>query len=208
MMTHPPYTIALIGGIASGKSSILNFFEKLGIKTISADVIAKEILKKKQPAYVAIVNHLGPSILLDNQELNRAHLREKLISEPSFKKWLENLTHPIIQKKILESIQQAKSVYCVVEIPLLQNRTDYPIDRVLWVNTPEDKQRIYLKARGLKPYEIEGLLKIQIEKNQQKSLADDIIENVASLQKLEQEVQALHTKYIELISTNINGLDG
>lgn len=206
-MTHTPYTIALIGGIASGKSSVLHFFHKLGIETISADVIAKEILKKNQPAYLAILNNLGPNILLDNQELDRAHLREKLITDLSFKKWLENLTHPIIRQKILASIQQSKSAYCVVEIPLLQNRTDYPIDRILWVNTPEDKQRIYLKERGLKPNEIEGLLKIQIEKRRQKSLADDIIENVASLHELEQEVQALHTKYLELISTNINGLD-
>jgi len=38
--------IGLTGGIASGKTTVLNEFKKLGIKTISCDEIAKKIYKR------------------------------------------------------------------------------------------------------------------------------------------------------------------
>lgn len=56
-MVKKHFIVALIGGIASGKSSVLHFFQFLGIDTIRADVIAKQILQKANMHMMHILNH-------------------------------------------------------------------------------------------------------------------------------------------------------
>lgn len=206
-MVKKHFIVALIGGIASGKSSVLHFFQSLGIDTISADVIAKQILQKGKPAYDAILNHLGQHFLLENKELDRSKIRHYLITQPDFKIWLEQLTHPIIREKIIHDIHQSKTPYVMVEIPLLKNRKDYPISSVLYVQTSEEQQKKYLQKRGLNDFEIKRLLELQTPKSIQTIMADDILQNDSDLKTLQEKVQALHEKYLKLISTNINGFD-
>ncbi len=202
-MKKHTFTIALIGGIASGKSTVLNFFRNLNIDCISADDVAKDIMKINQPAYIEIVKHLGQGILLPNHELDRNQLREKLLQDVNFKQWLENLTHPLIRKKLKTFQQNAQSKYCVLEIPLLKQRMDYEIDRVLLIKTSKYQQKQFLAKRGLNSAEIEALLDIQIPMHVRESLADDILDNHGSLDDLQKQIHALHEKYLLLSHHNL-----
>jgi len=51
--------VGLTGGIGSGKSTAVDAFRVLGVPIIDADQIAKESVKKDQPAHAEIVKTFG-----------------------------------------------------------------------------------------------------------------------------------------------------
>ena len=56
------YTVALTGGIGSGKSTVANAFADLGINIIDADIIARQVVEPGTPALKAIEEHLVPRL--------------------------------------------------------------------------------------------------------------------------------------------------
>jgi len=69
--------IGLTGGIGSGKSTVATFFKALQIEVVDADIIARLVVQKGQPALTKIAEYFGSSILSDG-ELNRTNLLIKL----------------------------------------------------------------------------------------------------------------------------------
>ena len=67
-------TIALTGGIGSGKSSIASIFENLGVPILDTDIIAKEISMPDMPIFKNIINEFGKEILTDSGQLDRIKL--------------------------------------------------------------------------------------------------------------------------------------
>lgn len=192
-----PYTIALIGGIACGKSTALNFFTQQGIETFSADVIAKQLLAKNTKFYHAIIDHLGKKLLTPDGELNKHFLRQLLIHHPEHKRWLEQLLHPEIKRLLIKARNQVKSPYCVLEIPLLIDKTSYPVDKILSIESHTTLQRERLTSRQLSPNEIEGLLSIQTPKATRMQIADDVIDNNENKQELFETLKELHQRYLK-----------
>jgi len=196
MTQHPPYTIAIIGGIACGKSAALQFFHEKKIEVFSADIIAKQLTQIGTDEYRAIITHIGSDILLPNQELDRAKLRNLLISNLKFKLWLESLLHPKIKTLLIEARNYAQSPYCVLEIPLLKSKDDYQINRVLCINCRTETQIARLKTRNLSEHDIQGMLDLQIPLKQRLELADDILENDGDLNEFYLRLEQLHQQYL------------
>ncbi len=71
------YTVALTGGIGSGKSTVADAFSRLGINVIDADIIARQVVEPGTTALQAIATHFGSQMLNDDGTLNRRALREK-----------------------------------------------------------------------------------------------------------------------------------
>ncbi len=67
-----PYTVALTGGIGSGKSTIAGAFAALGVEIIDADLIAREVVEPGTPALQAIEARFGASIVTGQGTLDRA----------------------------------------------------------------------------------------------------------------------------------------
>ncbi|MEJ2407184.1 MAG: dephospho-CoA kinase, partial [Candidatus Thiodiazotropha sp.] len=55
--------IALTGGIGSGKSTVSNHFETLGVPVIDADVLAHQLVKPGQPALGEIQSAFGEQMI-------------------------------------------------------------------------------------------------------------------------------------------------
>lgn len=129
--------IGLIGGIATGKSMAAQFFQALQIEVIDADQIARALVAPGSAALSAIVAHFGAGILQPDGELNRAALRALIFDNPAERLWLEHLLHPTIRHTIDDAIEAAKDPYCVVAIPLLKQRQDYPkLSKIVMVDVP------------------------------------------------------------------------
>ena len=112
------YTIGLTGGIASGKTTVTNIFENLGINIIDADKIAKQVVSPKSDAFEEIKIKFGNKIIKDN-ELDRSLLRKIIFKDKSAKMWLESLLHPIILEQVVKGILLSSSPYCILSAPLL-----------------------------------------------------------------------------------------
>lgn len=190
-------TYILIGGIASGKSTALAIFRELGIACFSADEIARECVATGTPYYQAIIEKCGPKIIDETDSIHRERLRKRMLQDKDFKSWLESLLHPEIRKRLIEKAAHAPGPYCVLEIPLLKNKTDYPHTKVLYIHTNSDRQKAFLKKRGLSQAEIKSLLAIQIPEKLSFDLADIVIENEGDLNDLKENILAFHQTVIK-----------
>ena len=79
--TDHPYTVALTGGIASGKTLVSGEFSNLGVPIIDTDVIAHRIVEPGQPALREIEAVFGTSIIGEDGRLRRRELREIIFSD-------------------------------------------------------------------------------------------------------------------------------
>ncbi|HID4046267.1 TPA: dephospho-CoA kinase [Pluralibacter gergoviae] len=194
------YTVALTGGIGSGKSTVANAFAARGVNVIDADIIAREVVEPGTPALGAIVEHFGPQMLLADGSLDRRRLREKIFSQPEEKQWLNALLHPQIQQETQRRMRQATSAYVLWVVPLLvENKLWTRADRVLVVDVSKETQLARTVARdGVSRQHAENILAAQATREARLAVADDVIDNNGSPDTLTGDVARLHQRYLTL----------
>ncbi len=193
--------IGLTGGIGSGKTAVSETFEKLGITVVDADLASRVVVEKGKPCLEEIAKHFGNDILNENDELNRAKLREIIFNSDSEKLWLESLLHPAIAKQIKDELNASKSPYTILVSPLLleTNQRDF-CDKVLVVDVPIELQMERTTKRdGVSEDQVKSIIKSQINRDERLKLADEIILNEGSIEDLEMIVRELHEKLISEI---------
>lgn len=195
-------TIGLTGGIASGKTTVANYFARLGVTIIDADVVAREVVEPGTSAYKEIVQHFGKTITNKNGNLNREKLREIIFSNHQKRLWLEQLLHPLIRARMQEQVKISTSTYCILVIPLLLEKGKaIKVDRILVVDVSESLQKERLAKRDhLNEAQANNILKAQLTRSERLIHADDVIVNDGDLYNLELQVKALHEKYLQLVS--------
>jgi dephospho-CoA kinase len=192
--------IGLTGGIASGKTRISNLFSQLKTPIIDTDIISREILEPSQPGYLAILNHFGNSIILDDEKIDRRKLRQIVFNDRTEKQWLESVLHPIIFKRAQQLIgRHNKSNFVIVVIPLLfETNFNQLVDRVLVVDCDVNTQIERLLLRDKIDAALAQKMIDQQWSNQNRiNHADDIICNNNG-DDLDNQVMALHQKYLTL----------
>lgn len=76
-----PKKIAVTGGIASGKTTVCHLFEELGAYCVSADEIVHQLLFTTTPVGKAVVDLLGPEIVVD-ESLCRERIAQRYLAIP------------------------------------------------------------------------------------------------------------------------------
>ncbi len=195
--------VALTGGIGSGKTTACQLFKKLGTPIIDADEIARLLVQPGQPALNEIVKQFGQSILTAEGTLNRAKLRQIIFSDVDNKTWLESILHPRIRQEMARRINELNAPYCIVAIPLLVETNQMEIaDRILVIDAPETEQlkRVTLRDNQSQA-EIAEIISSQATPTARLAVADDIIHNDGDLERLQQQVESHHQKYLSLGKT-------
>lgn len=197
------FTVALTGGIGSGKSTVANAFAALGVEIIDADVIAREVVEPGTPALQAIVKRHGESILTAEGTLYRARLREIIFQQPQEKNWLNQLLHPLINARTQQLRAQASSSYILWVVPLLiENNLQRQADRVLVVDVDEAVQLQRTRQRdGVSLSQAQRILAAQVSREQRLACADDIIDNSGTPEQVLPRVAELHQRYLRLAAT-------
>ncbi|EKJ9784841.1 dephospho-CoA kinase [Klebsiella aerogenes] len=196
------YTVALTGGIGSGKSTVADEFAHLGVTVIDADIIARQVVEPGTPALLAIAERFGPQMINDDGSLNRRRLRERIFAHSEDKAWLNALLHPLIQQETRRQIQASTSPYLLWVVPLLvENRLTDKADRVLVVDVPKETQiERTIRRDGVSREHAEHILAAQATREQRLAAADDVIENMGSADAVASHVARLHDKYLMLAS--------
>ena len=198
------YVVGLTGGIGSGKSTIAELFAELGVPVIDADIVARQVVEKGSPLLQQIVAHFGTEMLLENGELNRAALREKVFNHETEKQWLNQLLHPAIRTEMLNQLAQQRVSYCIFMVPLLiENKLTALCQRVLVVDVSEQTQLTRASQRDNNQLAlIKNIMQSQVSRSERLQHADDVINNDAdlseSLPQLKQKVLDLHHHYLQL----------
>jgi len=194
--------IGLTGGIGSGKSTVSRFFSELGVQVIDADLVARLVVKKGQPALSQIAQHFGSEVLIDG-DLNRALLRTLIFQNEHEKVWLDNLLHPLIRAEIVEQLSKAQGDYVLLEAPLLfENGLDKLSDYTLIVDIEEALQvKRACQRDGATEEVIKAIIASQIDRLQRLQKGDFIIDNNnLSLETLKNKVEQLNAQFCKLKS--------
>ena len=192
--------IALTGGIGSGKTTVSDYFRKLGVPVIDADETSHEVTQAGAPAVQQIVDVLGDSVLDHDGNLDRTALRNIVFGDTESRKQLESILHPEIRRRMNEAASRTQSPYCLFSIPLLietSQHTSY--DRILVVETSEDRRRTWIQARSdLTEIEITAILSAQVSDEQRRRAADDLLINDGGIDDLHARIDRLHQRYLAL----------
>ena len=193
-------TLGLTGGIGSGKSAASQWFETQGINVVDADIAAREIVEKGQPALAQIQSAFGDWVLLESGELNRKALREHIFQHPFARQQLEEITHPAIRQSIIVQLEQANSPYVILVSPLLFETNQHLLtQRTLLIDASIELQIQRASQRdGQSVEQIENIIQAQMPRDRKLDLADDIAVNDGHLEHLYTQLQKLHLHYLEL----------
>ncbi|KEA53181.1 dephospho-CoA kinase [Mangrovibacter sp. MFB070] len=199
------FTVALTGGIGSGKSTVAALFANHGVSLVDADIIAREVVAPGQPALQKIAGHFGEQVINHEGALNRTALRELIFTDPKEKQWLNALLHPLIHQRTQQAIAQASSPYVLWVVPLLvENQLQQQADRVLVVDVSTETQLQRTMARDNVSRELaQHIISAQVSREARLAAADDIINNDGLPQTLTRDVARLHQRYMALAMQSV-----
>lgn len=191
--------LGLTGGIATGKSTVSNYFKKLGIPVIDADVGSRIIVEPGTDGLKKIEKYFGDNILkqdgtLDRKELGEIVFNDKIqltklnaILDEHIRKWMT--------KQIVESLRNNPPLI-VLDIPLLyENNYLSEVDLVMVVTTTKDVQLKRLMERDKiseKSAKTRIIAQLSIENKTKK--ADIVIDNNNSIKETQNQVHSWLTQ--------------
>ncbi|MDD3717037.1 MAG: dephospho-CoA kinase [Actinomycetota bacterium] len=189
------FVIALTGGIASGKSTVCDLLAEKGAYILCSDLLAREVVRKGEPAWRDIVDHFGEGVLDEEGEIDRARLAEIVFSDPGERSFLNSVTHPRIFQLMFDRLrirdeESGGEGVAVLDIPLLVDvKAAGMFDFTLVVDaSPEAQLERITRDRGSSREEALSRIEAQVPRAERLAHADHVIRNEGSLEDLRREV--------------------
>lgn len=188
-------TVALTGGIGSGKSTAGELFSQLGAVVIDSDQIAREVIERGTKGFDSLVATFGDAIL-KNGDIDRSAIATLIFSDPKKRRQLEEITHPLIRASFSKTLSLLPDESIVInQIPLLfESKGEYKFDHVITVSAPEEIRIERLRKRGLSATQIEQRMKAQASDSDRESIADSVIINDKGEDSLFTQVETIWHK--------------
>ena len=191
----PQRRIGLTGGIASGKSSVAALLKKRGCPVLDADVFAREALTPGTSASNAVVARYGKRVQKDEtSEIDRAGLASIVFNDPNERSWLEQLVHPIVQRRFDDALRALPDAPIVIlMIPLLFEAGLEAWCSEIWVvrcTALQQKERLmarnnYTDTEATQRIAAQWPIDIKAQR------ADSVINNIGLIDDLNDQLDAL-----------------
>lgn len=198
------FVVGLTGGIGSGKSAAADEFARLGAAVVDADAIAHELTAPGGAAIAELRRRFGDAFIGADGALDRRRMREAAFSDPSARRRLEEILHPMIREESARRVAAAFAdpavPYVVHVVPLLVespgHRERYA--RIAVVDCAEELQVARVMQRSkLSEDEVRRIIASQIKREKRLAAADDVIDNSSTIDALHQSVRRLHDTYLQ-----------
>jgi len=191
--------IALTGGIATGKSHVLNVFERAGIPTLDTDAVARDVVQRGSDALPLITQRFGVSFLDADGALKRRALADLIFADRQARCDLEGIVLPRIREKTnqwLGSLDPAIHRFAVVAIPLLyETGGERNFDVVIATHCAPDAQLHRLMTRNsLTEEAARRWIAAQLPSAEKAARADYVVSTDGSVEQTDEQVQALIQK--------------
>jgi len=186
--------IGIIGGIASGKSTVAAEFGRLGCVVISADEIAHEVLEDSAVRH-RVCELFGREIVQPDGRIDRRRLARIVFADPEKLAALNKVIHPRVLQRTEELIEQyrqcAHARAIVLDMPLLvEVGWADRCDRLIYVRCDRARRADRLRQAGLgDEQEIKIREKFQISVDKKATLADNTIDNNSDFLTLVRQIQ-------------------
>lgn len=201
-MRHAPLRIGLTGGIGSGKSTVARTLVACGAALVDADAISRAVTAAGGAAIEPIAAQFGDSMVTPEGAMDRDRMRQLAFDDPSARRLLESIVHPLVSQETLRQYTQAAAAGCacvVFDVPLLveSGRWRQQLDRVLVLDCGETTQISRVMARsGWAREAVEKVIAGQASRAQRLSAADICLHNDGlPLEVLDAEVRQLAARF-------------
>ena len=187
--------IGLTGGIGSGKSTVADILQQHGAAVIDTDAIAHALSAPGGAAIAAIRQAFGDEYINATGAMDRQRMRQRVFSDETARKQLEQILHPLIRQEVEKQLAQAQGDYILLMVPLLVETGAYRelIARTLVVDVPEALQLSRTMQRSkLGATEVQAIMAKQASRATRLAAADDIIVNDTDLATLQQRMAPMH----------------
>lgn len=186
--------IGLTGGIASGKSTVVEMIKDAGYKVIDADQLVHDMQAKGGRLYRSLLDWLGEAILLSDGELNRPKLGQLIFSSEEMRHQSAEIQGKIIREELAakrDCLAKEEDVF-FMDIPLLiENDYQDWFDRIwLVVVSPEVQRQRLMKRNHLSAEEADMRIASQMPLSEKMPYASLVIDNNGSIDDLKEKVKS------------------
>ncbi|XHU95840.1 MAG: dephospho-CoA kinase [cyanobacterium endosymbiont of Rhopalodia gibba] len=191
MSTNSQRIIGLTGGIATGKTTVSNYVNKIyQIPILDADIYAREAVQPNSPTLQEIFIRYGQLIQLPDGHLNRQILGDIIFNNLEERQWLESKIHPFVRNKLKQEISRLKSSIIILSIPLLFEVKLTTLVTETWVVycSYEEQIKRLIKNNKITQEQAIKRIKSQISLEEKVTLADVVLDNSLTLDILYQQV--------------------
>ncbi len=198
---YGPLVIGLTGGTGVGKSTIAARLLEAGAIIVDCDQLGRDVVAPGGPALAPLFERFGPAVRADDDTLDRAALAAIVFNDPDALAALNAITHPAIDRAILERIAGvAADAIVVLDMAVLVETTlgqgAYHVVVVV-ESTPEVRIE-RLGRRGMSPDDARARMASQATDEQRRAVAHLVVDNSGDLETLDQAVDTLWLRLVEM----------
>jgi dephospho-CoA kinase len=189
--------VALTGGIATGKSYVLEQFRDRGVPCLDADALAHGVTSAGTDATAAIAARFGGDILAADGAVDRARLGRIVFGDPAARRELEAIVHPAVYRAIVSGLRGFELLggyaLAVVDVPLLfETGRAGDFDRVIVTVCPPAMQIARLVTRGISDEDARQRLAAQWPTAEKASRADFVIRTDGTFEETDRQVDEVY----------------
>ena len=175
------------GGIGAGKSSVLQVFQEHGFIIISTDDVGRDVLAPGSPT-VQDVHRLWPEVVEDGV-VNRQALAGVVFGDPDQLEWLEEITHPEIERRVRVDIDR-RTGPMAIEVPVMKVLRDDTFTRIAVV-ADHDVRTARAITRGATRDDVEQRMANQPSDAEWRDWADVVVDNSGAWAHTEESIRSL-----------------
>lgn len=183
-------TFGLTGGIGTGKSTVAQLLrDRHDVPILDADQVAREVVAKGTDGLAAVIDAFGPELLDADGNLDRARMRDLVMSDTSARRRLESIIHP----RIFESIGAWVATQASAHAPLVGIEAALMVETGSWrmqdalvvVSASPDVQVARVMARdSVTEEQARAVLGAQLPMADKERVATYVVRNEGSLDDL------------------------
>ena len=195
--------VVLTGGIATGKSHVLDRLAAHGVPTSDADRWAHDAIAPGAPAWRDVRDRFGPGVIDAEGRVDRRRLGAIVFADDAARADLNAIVHPRVRSAIAgwfdEIERRPAHRFGVVAIPLFFEtpRTE-SFDRVVVTTCEDSAQVARVVARGFTRDEAERRIAAQLPTTEKARRADHVIRTDGPLADTDRQVDALYRELAAL----------
>ncbi|MDC1034084.1 dephospho-CoA kinase [Flavobacteriaceae bacterium] len=188
--------IGLTGGIGSGKSTVLELFKILGVKTYSADESAKK-LANTDPYLINLIKSSFGENIYDKGQLNSKKLSDIVFEDKEKLKLLNSIIHPAVAKDFKLFLNSNNEDYIVKEAAIIfETKSENNYDKIILIQSPlEIRIERVINRDNISREEVMKRINNQLDENLIIDKCDYVISN-ENKEDLEDKVLSIHLDLI------------
>jgi dephospho-CoA kinase len=197
-----PFSVAITGGIACGKSLFVKHLKALGLEVLDADEVVHQLQAPGGEAVEPIRSKFGDQVISPEGSVARPVLGNIVFNDPEARDALNGIIHPLVRQKIKSWLAApGKNSLKVVVIPLLfEVGWEKDWDLIICVaSDPQTQLDRLMRFRGLSAEQARQRLDSQMPIAEKAARAHLTVNNNAGEEELASEAERIVRLLMEKI---------